>query len=217
MKVKKTDRLKELINEYLEYGFVEKKEVVVIPIQYLPNKPLNRYKLDKSDPLRVINKSTKKLPIEVKFEIQLKILEEEFEKAKKKNIKSLLKISSEKPILKSLKGSVTFPGPFEYPVNSGIRDFPYDSLVSNIPKDFNQDFRIINAVLSQFNNYGDSIVAGKYKLEEDVDNVLKVDYSPKTDLKSQLNTITNHLNLVTKAQQSLFILAEAEKRQLSGL
>lgn len=206
---KKTKILKTLVEKYLECGAVEKKEVVVIPLKYLPKNSNRRVKLDLNG-IKKENDAFKQKKEEIKFVIPAKSFEKAFANAKEKKIDSLLAINKNKLELIGLDSFKTFPGPFKYPISSLKNNTRPDSIFTYVPNEFNKEFKIVNAVLSQFKNHGDSIIRGKYKLIEDDKDVLKIDFKPKSDLTNQLTTIAEHLNIANKAQQALFLLAEAE-------
>ena len=58
------------------------------------------------------------------------------------------------------------------------------------------------------------MVSGSYKLEKSADNDYSINFNPNTSLSSRLNTITDHINIVVEAEQSLFILAESNLDKL---
>ena len=213
----KITALKELVQKYLNGESIDDEKVEIIPRKYLYTKTIDSFKLDyklkKDKGLFKIEKGKKVNPNFVEFEIKSEDFVAEFEKAKKDKIDSLLRLSKFNITeLQSYTGKITSPGEFKYAVISML----HDSITKIIPEDYNNDFRRINGIISEFESFGDSLVSGSYVLEKSESNDYRVNFNPNTSLSNRLNTINDHINMVLEAEQSLFILAESDINRLDA-
>lgn len=176
----KIEVLGELVKEFNECGTFEKRYASLIPRDY----------------------STTEL-----WDSVAQVVSPELLKKGIKKIDSLLKKIKEQPKLTEFESSINFPGPFKYPVNIIENRLFSDSLYL-LPEGSSGDFRGLNAVLVASKNYGDNIVTGTNKIEVDADNRIKMNFEPQKGLTNQRSTITHNLQLVTKAKQTLLLLAE---------
>lgn len=102
-----------------------------------------------------------------------------------------------------------FPGAYPYPTDLIGNRLLTDSLYI-LPEDASQDFRELNALIVTSKKHGDDLVTGKGKLELDKSKRIDMSFKPETDLTERRKNIVHHLNIATRAKQSLYVLESSD-------
>jgi hypothetical protein len=124
-------------------------------------------------------------------------------------LSKLFKEYNKKPSLSLFEPNSDFPGGYTYP-SYLIPSRPDNDSVYILPDSASQDFRELNAIMVTSKKYGNDLVTGKSKLELDKNNRINMVFEPAKDFDEQRTNITHHLNLATRAKQSLYLLESSD-------